>query len=431
METIGDRIKNARKELNLSQQDLAGDDFSKSYISKIERGLVNPSMKALKLISTRLNKSVSYLLTGKDNESIDLDLLYEGERLFEEKKYKESIEKLQNVFKYKESLDKKSLENLYYYLANNYFELNDYENSKKYSLEFINITDKNISKKHFKIYNVLAECYFLLEKRKKSLECFLKAEELLSYDLSIEIKSKLELIHNIGIIYGQMGNIKVSKDYLKKLINISKKERIITETVLGAFLNLADIYLHSEKNTEKAISYLDNRLLSLLEYFRDYERLCGVYVTYIDIYINKKDHKKAEESIEKLEEYASFIENKRNKAEIEFFIYLYKGKVELEEDQLNKAEDNFIEALNISNEEKLPRVKSIVLYLLGKLYFKKEDYKKALSYIEKSEKLAKEVEYYFNISEVYELMGKIYIKLGEIEKGQEFYEKAVKFLREQ
>ena len=61
---VGLRIREARTDKAMSQKDLVGERFSKSYISSIERGKITPSLKALEFIARQLNVSVAYLLTG-------------------------------------------------------------------------------------------------------------------------------------------------------------------------------------------------------------------------------------------------------------------------------------------------------------------------------------------------------------------------------
>ena len=62
--SIGQKIRQCRLARNLTQQELAGDQFSKSYISQLERGAVNPSLRALRLLAGRLGVSTAWLLEG-------------------------------------------------------------------------------------------------------------------------------------------------------------------------------------------------------------------------------------------------------------------------------------------------------------------------------------------------------------------------------
>lgn len=68
---LGKRIGKTRKQLGLSQAELAElADLSVSYISKIERGIVNFSAETLSKIATALNTSSSRLLNEVCAESL-------------------------------------------------------------------------------------------------------------------------------------------------------------------------------------------------------------------------------------------------------------------------------------------------------------------------------------------------------------------------
>lgn len=60
--SIGHKIRQSRLARNMTQADLADGHFSKSYISQLERGTVNPSLRALRLLADRLDVSVAWLL---------------------------------------------------------------------------------------------------------------------------------------------------------------------------------------------------------------------------------------------------------------------------------------------------------------------------------------------------------------------------------
>jgi transcriptional regulator with XRE-family HTH domain len=62
--TLGQKIRAARLEQRLTQEQLAGRDFTKSYISELERGHRTPRLTTLKLLARRLNRPLSYFLDG-------------------------------------------------------------------------------------------------------------------------------------------------------------------------------------------------------------------------------------------------------------------------------------------------------------------------------------------------------------------------------
>jgi transcriptional regulator with XRE-family HTH domain len=63
-ETIGKRLKRLRLERGLSQRELAAPGVSYAYISRIEAGTRQPSVKALRRLAAKLDVSAEYLETG-------------------------------------------------------------------------------------------------------------------------------------------------------------------------------------------------------------------------------------------------------------------------------------------------------------------------------------------------------------------------------
>ncbi len=100
---IGDCVRAARMAANMTQQELAGQDFSKSYISAVERGKMTPSLQALGILAERLGVTISYIL-GEEANKLYLEapevpagidehsaMLSEAERLLREGRYEEAI----------------------------------------------------------------------------------------------------------------------------------------------------------------------------------------------------------------------------------------------------------------------------------------------------------------------------------------------------
>src|SRR5436190_13259133 len=59
---LGQRIRQLRIRKGMTQQDLAGEDYSKSYISAIEQGKTRPSLEALQRMASRLEVPAGLLL---------------------------------------------------------------------------------------------------------------------------------------------------------------------------------------------------------------------------------------------------------------------------------------------------------------------------------------------------------------------------------
>src|SRR5919108_895457 len=61
---IGERIRRARLGAGLTQQALAGDRYTKAYISALENGIARPSMAALDYLAPRLGTTASALVNN-------------------------------------------------------------------------------------------------------------------------------------------------------------------------------------------------------------------------------------------------------------------------------------------------------------------------------------------------------------------------------
>src|SRR5579862_3776766 len=65
-ETIGQRLKRLRLARGLSQRELAAPGVSYAYISRIEAGSRQPSVKALRKLAAKLGVTADFLETGSE-----------------------------------------------------------------------------------------------------------------------------------------------------------------------------------------------------------------------------------------------------------------------------------------------------------------------------------------------------------------------------
>src|SRR5579862_5451559 len=62
--TLGDRLRALRISAGLTQTDLAGDRFSKEYVSQIERGKTRPTVETVEWLARRLGVDRGFLESG-------------------------------------------------------------------------------------------------------------------------------------------------------------------------------------------------------------------------------------------------------------------------------------------------------------------------------------------------------------------------------
>ena len=93
---LGARLRQLRVGAGLTQSDVAGDRFSKEYLSQIERGKTRPTQETLSWIAERLSVDVSYLETGQswDEYAVVEAAVTRAEAAVEGQQYEEALEAL-------------------------------------------------------------------------------------------------------------------------------------------------------------------------------------------------------------------------------------------------------------------------------------------------------------------------------------------------
>jgi tetratricopeptide (TPR) repeat protein len=95
---LGERLRQLRVASGLTQTDLAGDRFSKEYVSQIERGKTRPTRETIEWLAQRLGVDPSFLERGvsADERRRVETLLARSEALSESHQYDEAVEELEN-----------------------------------------------------------------------------------------------------------------------------------------------------------------------------------------------------------------------------------------------------------------------------------------------------------------------------------------------
>jgi transcriptional regulator with XRE-family HTH domain len=96
---LGTRLRQLRVSAGLTQSELAGDRFSKEYVSQIERGKTRPTAETLAWIAERLSVDVSYLQTGQSwNEYAEVEsAVTRAEAAIEGQQYEEALSALEGL----------------------------------------------------------------------------------------------------------------------------------------------------------------------------------------------------------------------------------------------------------------------------------------------------------------------------------------------
>src|SRR5581483_10155525 len=96
---LGERLRQLRVSAGWTQTDLAGDRFSKEYISQIERGKTRPTPETVEWLALRLGVDATFLASGvsTDERTRAEAILTRAEALSEKGEYVEAIEEFTNA----------------------------------------------------------------------------------------------------------------------------------------------------------------------------------------------------------------------------------------------------------------------------------------------------------------------------------------------
>ncbi|HEV2592847.1 MAG TPA: tetratricopeptide repeat protein [Gaiellaceae bacterium] len=97
---IGDRLRQLRFAAGLTQSELAGDRFSKEYISQIERGKTRPTQETVDWLASRLGVDAGYLAAGvsADERARAEALLARADAVMQERRYEDAVEAYRGAY---------------------------------------------------------------------------------------------------------------------------------------------------------------------------------------------------------------------------------------------------------------------------------------------------------------------------------------------
>src|SRR5919201_1351937 len=96
---LGERLRQLRVSAGLTQTDLAGDRFSKEYVSQIERGKTRPTRETIEWLAQRLGVDAGFLANGVSADErgrVDAALA-RAEALLEGRRNAEAIEEFEQI----------------------------------------------------------------------------------------------------------------------------------------------------------------------------------------------------------------------------------------------------------------------------------------------------------------------------------------------
>lgn len=273
MITVGEKIKSLRKELKMTQTDLAGEELTKSMLSQIENNQSNPSLKTLKYIAGRLNRPITYFLEQpSDQENYFSNSDAASENLVEQiRKINEFIETdyLIEAQKETECLLTGSLQNnisksaadIILKLGIALFKQNKLGEAQKYLEHSIKIyINGAFLLEGAKAYVELAKTYYQKFDYSECLAISDKAFALYNNSISKDPLFEIELYYYKILILFALGDLKQAADAIHAALTLSEKTSVYYKTDDIYRLNAIFYFLMNNKeahkqNIEKALQF--------------------------------------------------------------------------------------------------------------------------------------------------------------------------------
>lgn len=230
---MGKRLREARLRLSMTQSEVAGDQFSVSYISAVERGQIRPSLGALEQLSERLEVALTDLVS---DERVSEGVATGGREAAAERRQEEAEAKLRlaqiyiHQGKFREALDTLRTINtshlagynameLRRLLAYCYIELDQPEDARKEALEGVSLSERTGDEEmRARLRNELGGAYLLGRKTQLALEQYRLANEAVMHGIVRDPAFRLNVLYNLGTTYWLLNQPNDAIGYLREAV---------------------------------------------------------------------------------------------------------------------------------------------------------------------------------------------------------------------
>ncbi|WP_257348409.1 tetratricopeptide repeat protein [Pseudalkalibacillus decolorationis] len=381
--SVGKRIKILRKDLGLTQGDLAGDKLSRAMLSLIERDLTTPSLRTIEYLSYKLGVSVGDLLGEKkdlSNKSITYEEIKNGinicTTLYKVEKYNEAKIRLKDIVEIEEvHFAEKWL--AHRLLGQIYEKLDQNEKALEHFNEALSYLPSTETKEIIEVYYYITLANRKLKDYKRGIESALNATALInSRYVDIECLLQFEILYNLALCYCRISEFQKGLEVVHQAMRIMEANKVTY--VNGHFYmlkGLAELYM--KKYAEGIVS--TNAALGYLKLNEEPRKYIG---SKINLGILKRKHGSIEESfihlhegLQKAKEYQFY--DLSNNAYYELALSSFYN------DELEKSEKHAQYGINLAG--KGSYIYAQCCYVLGKINLKRGLYSEALTELNKAE----------------------------------------------
>lgn len=265
---LGARLRRARLARNLTQSEVAENQFSVSYISAVERGQIRPSLGALEKLAERLHVPLSELLRedesapipplpsmerGDSTERLEIEhRLREGLILSRQNCAHESIETLGRVRH--RNLTSSEQASFHWYLGRGLAQLGRLDDARREILEGVAVAERaGDAELRGWLYVELGIIYSALRKHQLALEQFQVGQEAVERGQIKDPVFHLHVLYHIGDEYRHLGELGSATEALAQAATLASE--ISQPDVLGVAFATISASLAGQGDTRRARAY--------------------------------------------------------------------------------------------------------------------------------------------------------------------------------
>lgn len=269
---IGQRIRRARLNRNLTQGELAKGAFSVSYVSAVERGQIRPSLGALERLATRLNVPLSDLLTDNLSDDFEDTYTYTGDhgpdfdstreeisaklreaQIFSRQgRSDDAIDVLKEVLT--QATAPRDLAATHYYLANCYMIQEKWDDARSELQEAMPIAERIGDRELLeRARNELGNSYEQQGKHLLALECHRTCYDAIRKGIMRDPHYRLAVLGSLGHEYWELGEYEKAIEVLKEAAELSND--VLNPERLGNIYWMLSASYNSQGDSARAKRY--------------------------------------------------------------------------------------------------------------------------------------------------------------------------------
>ena len=265
---LGMRLRQARLRHNMTQSEVAQNQFSVSYISAVERGQIRPSLGALERLSERLQVPLAELLQDRDSATFGLTergrdagygsygdrqrdevetRLREGLLFLQQGQLAEAVTAWQTLLGRTLSLHDQAT--VRWRLAQGYLALERGEDARREAQEGVGLAERTGDvelREHLR--EALGAALLRLRKYHLALDHFRACAEAVEQGLIREPVFHLTVLFDLGAVYGDMGDTATALTFLRQARDVAAD--VTRPQRLGQqYQQLSAAYAHQQDTT--------------------------------------------------------------------------------------------------------------------------------------------------------------------------------------